>query len=241
MSEAVIYDARAYLDTSFRPKGLGNWRRLYLSFIRDLAPRSVVELGAGVPEFLAQVDADRRVAVDIGRRYADAFRERGVGFFCRDLERDDLADLGPADVAICSDVFEHLINPGRALENIFLMLDMRGVLFSHVPNEFRLGHMLKVMLGREGTVSFHKNNVEWEDPHFRRFSDCGFRAFLGRHFRYNLSISDMHYDRPARLVRALGLRVPYCLAGGPTYASTNDPKVYDRLVQLKKEKSRARG
>jgi SAM-dependent methyltransferase len=240
MSDAAVYDARAYLDTSFRAKGIGGWRRLYLSFIQDLAPCSVIELGAGAPEFLEQVEAGRRIAVDIGRRYAEAFRERGIGFVCRDLERDSLADLWPADVAICSDVFEHLINPNQALENISVMLGERGVLFSHVPNEYRLGHVLKVMLDRSDTVRFHNGNAEWDDPHFRRFSNRGFRRFLARHFRYNIPLADLNYDRPARLVRALGLRVPYCLSGGPTYASTNDPQVHARLVQLKVEKAHAR-
>lgn len=240
MSEAALYDAGAYLDTSFTSKGIGSWRKIYLSFIRDLAPSSVVELGAGAPEFLEQVDARRRVAVDVGRRYADAFRERGIGFVCRDLEKDTLADLSPADVAICSDVFEHLVNPDRVLENIAGLLGEQGVLFSHVPNEYRLGHTLKVMLDKSDTISFHKGSTEWDDPHFRRFSNRGFRRFLARRFRYNLTLADLHYDRSARLVRALGLRVPYCLAGGPTYASTNDAKVHARLVDLKKEKARAR-
>jgi SAM-dependent methyltransferase len=240
MSEAAVYNAGAYLDTSFKAKGIGGWRKLYLSFIQDLAPSSVIELGAGAPDFLDQVDAQRRVAVDIGQRYADAFRERGIGFVCRVLEKDMLADLAPADVAICSDVFEHLVNPDRALENIALLLGEHGVLFSHVPNEYRLGHVWKVMWDKSDTVSFHTDNPEWEDPHFRRFSNRGFRRFLARRFRYNLSLADLHYDRPARLVRTLGLRVPYCLAGGPTYASTNDARVHARLVELKKERGRAR-
>ena len=48
-----------------------------------------------------------------------------------------------------------------------------------------------------------------------------------------LKLSDLRYGRLARLVRALGLGVPYCLQGGPTYASTNDPKVFARLGELK--------
>ena len=76
MSETALYDASAYLDRSFEAKGVGGWRKLYLSFIEDLAPYSVIELGAGAPEFLSRIEAKRRVAVDIGRRYADAFAAR---------------------------------------------------------------------------------------------------------------------------------------------------------------------
>ena len=237
MAETAIYDASLYLERNFEAKGVGGWRKLYLSFIEDLAPYAVIELGAGAPEFLDQIEAERRVAVDIGQRYAEAFQSRNIQFACRNLEKDDLDDLGPVDVAICSDVFEHLVNPAAALDRIADLIGRQGVLFSHVPNEYRLGHILRVMLDRGDTVQFHKGTTEWEDPHFRRFSDVGYRRFLSRRFAYNLKLSDMRYGRMARLVKRLGLGVPYCLQGGPTYASTNDPAVFSRLEELKKEKS----
>lgn len=238
MSDAVLYDAGAYLDTSFEAKGIGGWRKLYLSFIEDLAPYAVVELGAGAPDFLDKIEAERRIAVDVGQRFAEVFRSRNIQFACRDLEKDDLDDLGPVDVAICSDVFEHLVNPAAALDRIAALLGDHGVLFSHVPNEYRLGHVLKVMLDRGNTVQFHNGATEWEDPHFRRFSDVGYRRFLSRRFQHNLKLSDLRYGRAARLVRRLGLPVPYCLQGGPTYVSTNDPKIFARLQELKKAKAR---
>jgi len=238
MSDAALYDASAYLDRSHTAKGVGGWRKLYLAFIEDLAPYTVIELGAGAPEFLVQVEAARRVAVDVGDRYAGAFQARGIEFSRRDLEKDSLEDLGPVDVAICSDVFEHLINPAVALDRIADLVSDHGVLFSHVPNEYRLGHVLKVMLNRKPTVQFHNADKEWEDPHFRRFSDMGFRRFLERRFRFNLKLSDLRYGRAARAVRALGLGVPFCLQGGPTYASTNDERIFARLTDLKTAKSR---
>ncbi|HSM96184.1 MAG TPA: methyltransferase domain-containing protein [Rhizomicrobium sp.] len=240
MAEAVLYDAAGYLERSFQAKGVGGWRKLYLSFIDDLAPYSVIELGAGAPDFLTSIDAERRIAVDVGQRYADAFRSCGIIFACRDLEKDTLDDLGPVDVAICSDVFEHLINPAIVLERIASVLGESGILFSHVPNEYRLSHVVRVMLSRSGTVQFHKGADEWDDPHFRRFSDTGYRNFLSQRFQHSLKISDLRYGWQARLVRRLGMPVPYCLQGGPTYASTNDPKIFERLLELKNEKSRGK-
>ena len=237
MAETVLYDASLYLERNHEAKGIGGWRSLYLSFIEDLAPSAVIELGAGAPEFLDRIEAERRVAVDVGQHFAEAFRSRSIEFFCRDLEQDRLDDLGPVDVAICSDVFEHLVNPAAALDRIAELIGFRGVLFSHVPNEYRLGHIMKVMLDRGGTVQFHNGATEWDDPHFRRFSDIGYQRFLSRRFACNLKLSDLRYGRLARLVRTLGLGVPYCLQGGPTYASTNDPEVFKRLEELKKEKS----
>jgi SAM-dependent methyltransferase len=179
------------------------------------------------------------VAVDVGRRYAEDFASRGIEFACRDLEKDGLDDLGPVDVAICSDVFEHLINPAAALDRIADVLGESGILFSHVPNEYRLGHIVRVMLSRSETVLFHKGKGahEWSDPHFRRFSDTGYRSFLSQRFAHNLKLSDLRYGWPARLVCRLGMAVPYCLQGGPTYASTNDPRIFERLIELKKEKA----
>ena len=133
MSDAALYDARAYLDRSFEAKGVGGWRKLYLAFIEDLAPYAVIELGAGAPEFLDQVEATRRIAVDVGQRYADAFGARNIEFACRDLEKDTLHDLGPVDVAICSDVFEHLVNPAVALERSRPFARSRAV--AHQPNQ----------------------------------------------------------------------------------------------------------
>jgi len=234
-----MYDASLYLDRNFEAKGVGGWRKLYLSFIEDLAPYAVIELGAGAPEFLDRIEAERRVAVDIGQRYAELFRSRNIEFACRNLEQDNLDDLGPVDVAICSDVFEHLVNPAAALDRIAELLGSHGILFSHVPNEYRLKHVLRIMLDRGDTVQFHKGATEWEDPHFRRFSDVGYQRFLSRRFAHNLKLSDLRYGRLARLVKRLGLGVPYCLQGGPTYASTNDPAVFTRLMELKKEKSHA--
>ena len=230
---AALYEASDYLDRSFTTKGVGGWRKLYLAFIEDLAPYAVIELGAGAPEFLDQVEAARRIAVDVGQRFADDFKSRGIEFSCRDLEKDSLEDLGPVDVAICSDVFEHLINPAAALDSIAGLMGDHGVLFSHVPNEYKLSHILKVMFSRRETVQFHGGAPEWEDPHFRRFSDIGYQHFLSRRFQYNLKLSDLRYGRLARLSRTLGFGVPYCLQGGPTYASTNNRAIFKRLTEIK--------
>jgi SAM-dependent methyltransferase len=231
---AIRYDPAAYLTSSFEAKGIGGWRKLYLSFITDLAPESVIEFGAGAPDFLDRIEARERVAVDVGTAFANEFAQRNIRFAQRDLERDGLADLGPADVAICSDVFEHLVNPALALDRICEALRPEGILFSHVPNEYRLGHMWRVMTGKTPTVQYHKGHAEWDDPHFRRFSDIGFRSFLARRFAHNLCLTDLRYGRMARTLRRLGMRVPYCLQGGPTYASTNDAGIFERLGELKK-------
>ncbi len=231
---ALSYDARSYLDRSFERRGIGGWRAIYLRLISALTPSSVIEIGAGSPDFLDQVAAVSRIAVDIGQRFADEFQAHGIAFACRDIERDDLSDLGPAEVVVCSDVFEHLMSPATALDRIADTLAAEGILLSHVPNEFRPRHMFRIMMGRGESVKFHSGHAEWEDPHFRRFTDIGYRAFLARRFRHSLVLTDLRNGRLARIMTRVGLAVPYCLQEGPTYASTNSPSAYQRLVEVKR-------
>lgn len=226
-------EAERYLESAFQDKGVGGWRALYLEIIAALKPEAVIELGSGAPDFLLRTGASRAIAVDLGDRYKDVFEAAGVRFLQRDLDRDRLADVGQVDLAICSDVFEHLIHPMFALDSIAEILPPAGVLLSHVPNEYRLGPALGIMLGRRETTQFHTASREWDDPHFRRFSERGYLAFLQHRFRYNLPLADLRYAGVAKWLGRLGVTPPYCLQGGPTFASCNDAATYERLVAIK--------
>lgn len=224
-----------YLNASFQSKGIGGWRELYLDFLRASplqAMTSLVELGSGSSDFLRSVPQARKVAVDIGDRYAGEFRESGIDFHKRDLNTDTLADLGRFDIVICSDVFEHLIDPAFALANIRAMVGDEGVLISHVPNEFSLRKTLSVMMGRSTSMYFHKSEEEWTDPHFRRFTRIGFERFLRTNFQYNVPIQHLKHSRFARFLRVLGGTVPYCLEGGPTFISTNHEETARNLSRV---------
>jgi SAM-dependent methyltransferase len=224
-------NARA-VRSAEKPKK-GRWRRVYLAMIRGLAPASVVEFGCGTARLIEAVDAPRRVALDGNPALAALYADTTVDFRALDFDADELPnDLTDFDVAICSDVFEHLVLPRRALAQIRRALKPDGVLLSHVPNKFRFGPTLRVMLGRRKSVNFHEGFHEWNDPHVRRFTDLGYRAFLGEVFRYSVKLT-RHGDRlPARWMRGLRVPVPFALEGGPTYASTDDPGVHQRLLDL---------
>jgi len=218
-------EEKSYLRDVLDKRGLGSTRRLLLRILerhRDLFGDSILEVGAGMPDFLLRVPVPRRAALDVEPYYADSFREAGIAFHLRDLDRQDLDDLGPFDIVVCTDVFEHLLHPEKALARIQRVMSPKGVLFSHVPNEFRLGKMLRVMLGREESVYWHADQPEWGDPHLRRFTDLGYRRFLSLAFRHNLRLNALKPSRYERPFNRLGLRAPYCLQAGPTYLSTND-------------------
>lgn len=217
-------------------KGVGRWRRVYLELIAELAPKSVVEFGGGSPKFLTSIDpAVRRMALDCDAELSGSYAAAGIEFRTLDFDRDQFPDdLADFDVAVCSDVFEHLVFPMRTLDRIVAALRPQGILFSHVPNEFRMLSTLRVLLGARHSVYFHEGFHEWNDPHIRRFTDVGYREFLGNAFQYNLKLTDLAYRIPAKLLRTLRLPVPFGLEGGPTYASTNDEATHRKLVSIKR-------
>lgn len=217
------------------PKGLSGWRLLYVNILREIQPSSVLEVGSGSPEFLQSLeDCPRRVAIDGGDRWGDAFRASGIEFRQIDLDNDDLPAMEPFRVTVCSDVFEHLLYPDRTLKFLRSVTADTGFLIAHVPNEFRLQKTSKIMLGRREAKYSHPHCEEFNHPHFHRFTKIGFRKFLELEFRYNLFVSDLRYDRTVRILSMLGLGVPYALEGGPTFLSTNSEETFTRLKEVKR-------
>lgn len=221
-------------------KGIGNWRALYIRFFEKFPFDSIVELGSGAPDFLSSLPCQRKIAIDAGDRYASEFSQHGIELFVADLDHAELPAIKDIDVAVCSDVFEHLVFPSRSLDFIQNALKPDGVLFSHVPNEFVLRKTVKIMLGLSGSMYFHTDYAEHEDPHLRRFSRLGYEKFLQTRFQFNLFIGDLRYSRIAKVLHTLRIPVPYALQGGPTYISTNCESRFNQLTAIKKELAKHR-
>ncbi len=224
-------------------KDLSGWRKLFLEVIERLQAKAVLDLGCGKPAFLARLPVDtRRVGVDGNPEYAPQFEQAGIEFHACDLNLAELPiPLEGFDVAVCSDVFEHLLFPLQTLGHLASALNDDGVLLSHVPNEFRFDRTLDAMLGRRNAVYFHHDCEEWTNPHVRRFTDLGFRAFLAERFAHSVLLTDLNPPKGARRLNRWRLPVPYCFQGGPTYASTNSDLVRDRLLEIRETLRQARG
>lgn len=216
------------------PSGIGVWRQLYVEFIKLLEPVSVIELGSGSADFLGALpNSMRRVGIDAGERFKDEFSACGAEFYVADLDHDRLPDIGTFDVVVCSDVFEHLLYPETTLNTIRSLLGEEGVALTHVPNEFHWRRTLSIMLGRSDAVYYHKGCEEWENPHLRRFTDLGFRRFLGKRFAFSLKLMDLRYGMLARTLGKIGISPPLALELGPTYASTDSERqIAKRLVKV---------
>jgi hypothetical protein len=214
-------------------KGIGSWRMLYKSFLDQLSFNSIVEIGAGPPLFLSEIKCPRRIAIDGGDRWKKEYDELGIEFVRINLDKDNLPDVGKIDVAVCSDVFEHLIYPDRTLAYIHKMIQDDGILFSHVPNEFSFRKTLSIMMGRSESLYFHKFCNEYNDPHLHRFTKVGFKKFLEKEFKYNLFISDLRYNLKAKILKYLHLKAPYMIEGGPTFISTNNLNKFNLAKKIK--------
>jgi len=227
------FDPQAYLQGTFKAKGIGTWNKLYLRFLEDQPDLEILVVGAGAPDFVAALEAKRRVALDVGEGYRAGFEAAGATFVMADIETDSIDQLGLFDVVICSDVLEHLLEPRLALAKMAARIRPTGAFFAHVPNEFRLSHMLRVMLGKEEAPLFHKGCNEWDDPHLRRFTERGFDRFLASEFTHRLPIHDLKFPAPARLAARLLGHAPYALQPGPTFIATRDAATFAHYAARK--------
>ena len=227
------FDPQAYLQQTFKSKGIGTWNKLYLKFLENQPDLEILVVGAGAPDFVAALSAKRRVALDVGEDYRTAFEEAGATFVVANIETDPIDQLGQFDVVICSDVLEHLLEPRIALGKMAAQLRPTGALFAHVPNEFRLGHVLRVMLGKSEAPLFHEGCNEWDDPHIRRFTERGFDRFLASEFEHRLAIHDLKFTTSARLAARLLGRAPYALQPGPTFIASRDSATLAHYAERK--------
>jgi SAM-dependent methyltransferase len=85
------------------------------------------------------------------------------------------------DLAICFEVFEHLLEPEAALKEILRVLKRNGVLIASVPNAAHWYARVEFSMtgfwlpgGRPGT----SRKTPWNDPHIRFFSPGMFRRFI---------------------------------------------------------------
>jgi SAM-dependent methyltransferase len=113
------------------------------------------------------------------------------------------------DLAICFEVFEHLLEPQLALQEIRRVLKPGGVLLASVPNAAHWFSRLEFLLTgffNPGGGPVTARKIPWNDPHIRFFSPKLFRRFLGENGfpeldlipnRFSLSNLPYIYRKPA--------------------------------------------
>lgn len=213
------------------------WRDLYLKLLKHYEIEKILEIGAGSPEFLVNVNAQEKIAFDGGTKFKNELEKNKITFLEIDLDYDEFPKIANLDVVICSDVFEHLIYPKKSLDFAEKALKNNGIFISHVPNEFYYSSIVKILLGLKTSNIFHNEISEYENPHIRRFTKLGFLDFLKRKFKYNIYISDIYYNFFAKSLAFFKLPVPLMFEPGPTFISTNEKKTHDIFLKIKEKLS----
>jgi 2-polyprenyl-3-methyl-5-hydroxy-6-metoxy-1,4-benzoquinol methylase len=158
-------DNTAKYERAGRVEGalMGRFRRGLLEELAALAPASVLDAGCGeghVTSWIAEAFPQARVAGVDGREDAlAALRARTPRV---EAARGDVYDLPfgdrTFDVVVCTEVLEHLEEPGRGLAELVRVAGRAVVLT--VPHEpgFRLGNVARGRyLGRFGSTPGHVN------------------------------------------------------------------------------------
>jgi SAM-dependent methyltransferase len=153
-------------------------------FARQLAAARgrLLDVGCGVGETMRFVPAGLYViGVDLAETYCAKARAAGEHTACADLAAPLPFRDGVFDAALCSDTFEHLVDPLALLGEIHRVLRPGGALLCHVPNEFSYKSLRQILRGNGiCNRTFFPGTEEWDYPHLRFFSHRGFVRMLIR-------------------------------------------------------------
>lgn len=157
--------------------------RLLLSVIKSehsINQRKVIELGSGLGFNLELFSRDNTVLGVEGLQSAcEEAVQRGVPTIQGDLEGALPLPTGEADVILCLDVLEHLMQPKICLDEAYRLLRPEGLLIVNVPNHFTLTGRLRILLG-SGIDShrFFPDYQDWNYPHVRLFQHQTIRSLI---------------------------------------------------------------
>ncbi len=113
------------------------WQTLWQSWFKSRVPGDgcVLDIGAGYGQFINNVIAKRRIALDLWPGMAEHLDD-GVEALIGDLDRIAELDAGSVDYAFASNIFEHVVQEKFAsvLDDLKTRLSSRGVLTILQPN-----------------------------------------------------------------------------------------------------------
>jgi SAM-dependent methyltransferase len=157
--------ARDDLEEPFEHNRAARHKTL-LAFIGDTRGQRVLDIGSSNAEYLLELDADKKVALDLALPFLEAIPpESDVVPVCSDAE---LLPVRPGyfDTVILSDVIEHLLEPERLMERLKAVCRPDTRLIVHVPWKEDLGKYA---------------GSKYEFTHLRRFDEYSFHQ-LWRYF-----------------------------------------------------------
>lgn len=173
-------------DVRYREKGddyFSGARRDYVAALPVAPNASVLELGCGHGATgalaLQQAKCGNYVGIELVKSVAIQAREVLTAVHTGDVETMGLP-YGPEtfDALICSEVLEHLVDPGAVLARLVRLLKPGGSVFASSPNVSHWRVVAGLLRGRfdYGEIgTMDATHLRWFTPHsFRRlFEACG--------------------------------------------------------------------
>lgn len=158
---------------------INNFYRTAFSLIKRVNPKRILDVGCGEGESLAKIKSlhigQHLEGVDftddalkIGRKVYPNLKLRKASIYSLPYKNDSF------DLIICTEVFEHLDNPRKALESIHRVTSKYCLI--SVPNEpiFRIANFLRgKYLRRFGNSEGHINH--WSKKSFVKFLEKKFK------------------------------------------------------------------
>lgn len=166
----------------------------------DVSKSKILDVGCGTGLFLSPLvkwGCKELYGVDGRSDYADRAVERGYKEvqFIDDLCTSKLPyEDNTFDLVICKDVFEHLLDPIFALDEIRRVLKPAGKLLLHVPNHFPLYGRVKFLFTNNlDTFSYFPGASRWTFPHIRFYEHTDSSKVLIEHGFALISDLSFHF------------------------------------------------
>lgn len=137
-----------YTNNLFDPKVKNNpWTHLY----DYIEPHSrVLDIGCSSGNFgdvLVHEKQCEVVGLDIDAADIAKAKKKLTAAYVRNIEKDDVSDLGTFDVVMFVDVLEHLLDPIAVLERVKTLLKPKGRVLFSIPNMAHVSVRLHLLRG----------------------------------------------------------------------------------------------
>lgn len=124
------------------------WAKLF-----DLVPQgsSILDIGCSSGNFGAELIANKSckvTGIDINDVDVGLAKKQLTKAIVRNIEQEEISDLGTFDVVIMADVIEHLIDPVPVLVKVRKALKPGGVFVFSVPNMANMATRIELLKGR---------------------------------------------------------------------------------------------
>ncbi|NLZ53194.1 MAG: class I SAM-dependent methyltransferase [Thermoanaerobacteraceae bacterium] len=212
---AKTYYEGKYKETQFEAD-FSRKDRLRFCFEKGMKGKRIISLGSGPGvdiEFLATTNEVH--AIDISEEALDIAGSKGMCTHILDLNNIEQLPFEDQSVhvVIATDILEHLFDPSKVLIEVHRVLKDEGFAILSVPNHFFWKMRIRILLGKDIILPFHKKAKQWDYFHIRFFTSKGFEELL---FNSGFQISEKYYDQfiivprglPQKLDRKLARRFP---------------------------------